>query len=152
MTALAGHAGYPCNADANTHHGGMNREPPRNLLDWLGIRDAPNWRVARPLGPFFALVLTFLFVGAILAAFAVIWHTVTNAFGSAATGPSLGAGAMIAALLGAPFVIWATVLKQRTVEFQKETHITERISKAVEQLGAEKTVKDIDGERTVPNI
>ena len=65
-----------------------------------------------------------------------------------------GMGAVIAAFLGGPFVIWGTVIKQKTVEFQKESHITERISKAVEQLGEEKTVKEIiDGEtveRTVP--
>ena len=67
-----------------------------------------------------------------------------------------GMGAVVAAFLGGPFVIWGTVIKQKTVEFQKESHITERISKAVEQLGEEKTVKEIiDGEtveRTVPNI
>lgn len=56
-------------------------------------------------------------------------------------GSGLGTGALIAAMLGAPFVIWGTVLKQRTVDFQKEGHITDRINKAVEQLGAEKTVK-----------
>ncbi|WP_420325733.1 pentapeptide repeat-containing protein [Mameliella sp.] len=80
-----------------------------------------------------------------------------------------GMGAVVAAFLGGPFVIWGAVLKHRTVEFQKEGHITERISKAVEQLGAEKTVivpalapdgmpgRDKNGnmatnERTVPNI
>ncbi|MGP6085813.1 pentapeptide repeat-containing protein [Antarctobacter jejuensis] len=51
-----------------------------------------------------------------------------------------GMGAVVAAFLGGPFVIWGTVLKQRTVEFQKEGHITDRISKAVEQLGAEKEI------------
>lgn len=69
-----------------------------------------------------------------------------------------GLGALIAALLGAPLVIWGTWLKYQTVRFQKEGHMTDRISKAVEQLGAEKTVKvprpDGSGsdERTEPNI
>ena len=54
---------------------------------------------------------------------------------------SLGLGALIAALLGAPFVIWGTVLKHQTVMFQKEGHMTDRINKAVEQLGAEKEVR-----------
>lgn len=63
-----------------------------------------------------------------------------------------GMGAVVAAFLGGPFVIWGAVLKQQTVEFQKEGHITDRISKAVEQLGSEKTVKDAEGERTVRNI
>jgi hypothetical protein len=63
-----------------------------------------------------------------------------------------GMGAVIAAFLGGPFVIWGTVIKQETVKYQKEGHITERISKAVEQLGEEKTVKRDGGEVTVPNI
>jgi len=52
----------------------------------------------------------------------------------------LGLGGLLVALLGAPFLIWTTVLKDRTVRFQKEGHMTDRISKAVEQLGAEKEV------------
>ena len=74
------------------------------------------------------------------------------------TGGSLGLGAVIVAFLSSPFLIWTTILKHRTVGFQKEGHLTDRISKAVEQLGAEKTVKvpkdngDGSVERTVPNI
>ncbi|MBJ2151005.1 pentapeptide repeat-containing protein [Paracoccus sp. IB05] len=73
-------------------------------------------------------------------------------------GENIGTGALIVAILGSPLVIWATMLKHRTVSFQKEGHMTDRISKAVEQLGAEKTVKADtreDGktiERTEPNI
>jgi hypothetical protein len=73
----------------------------------------------------------------------------------------LGLGAVLIGLLGAPFLIWNTVIKQTTLNFQKEGHITDRISKAVEQLGAEKTVKvrgkdakgdDITIEESKPNI
>lgn len=56
---------------------------------------------------------------------------------------ALGLGTLLAGLLGAPFLIWGTILKHRTVGFQKEGHLTERISKAVEQLGAEKRVDRI---------
>jgi hypothetical protein len=48
---------------------------PRDLLDWLGITDAPRWWVARPLGPLFAIVLAVLLVLALVAAFAVLGHT-----------------------------------------------------------------------------
>jgi uncharacterized protein YjbI with pentapeptide repeats len=73
----------------------------------------------------------------------------------------LGLGTVLIGLLGAPFLIWATVIKQTALNFQKEGHITDRISKAVEQLGAEKTVKvrgkdakdnDITIEESKPNI
>lgn len=114
---------------------------PRDLLDWLGITDAPRWGVARPLGPLLAMVLAVLLLLALVAAFAVLGHTLLLARSGAREGINLGAGALIVALLGAPFLIWSTVLKHQTLRYQKEGHITDRINKAVEQLGAEKTVK-----------
>lgn len=86
------------------------------------------------------------FLAALGAAAAVLFDTIRNILHPPQTGsssPNLGAGALIAALLGAPFVIWGTVLKHRTLGFQKEGHLTDRISKAVEQLGAEKAVERI---------
>ncbi|WP_334194087.1 pentapeptide repeat-containing protein [Pararhodobacter sp.] len=56
---------------------------------------------------------------------------------------TIGLGGLTAALLGAPFLIWGTILKHQTVRWQKEGHMTDRISKAVEQLGAEKKVDRI---------
>lgn len=134
---------------------------PRDLLDWLGITDAPRWWVARPLGPLVSVLLAILLVLAVVAAFAVLLHTVAMARSGASEGINLGAGALIVALLGAPFLIWSTVLKHQTLRYQKEGHITDRINKAVEQLGAEKTVKvrgkdaegkDITIEETRPNL
>lgn len=78
-----------------------------------------------------------MFVLALVAAATLLVRTIGGAEGS------LGAGALIVAFLSAPFLIWNTVIKQRTLEFQKEGHLTDRISKAVEQLGAEKTVKKV---------
>lgn len=112
-------------------------ERPRTLMDWLGLSDAPNWWVARPLGPLVTFVLSLLILGALAAAFRVLWNAITGAE------VGLGSGGLIVAVLGAPFLIWSTWLKHRTVEFQKEGHMTDRISKAVEQLGAEKTVDRI---------
>ena len=132
-----------------------DQTPPKDLLDWLGISNAPNWRVAKPLGHLVAALLTLLILIAFAAAFVLLVSTI---FGSTANGAgSLSAGALIVAILGAPFLIWNTVIKQTTVNFQKESHITDRISKAVEQLGAEKTVKRLNDqgqsvETTEPNI
>lgn len=107
------------------------------------------------------------------AAFALLWGgllalTIVSAYSGAweilhpdeiRTGPlgGFGIGALLAALLGAPFVIWGTYLKHRTVRLQQEGQITDRINKAVEQLGAEKTLKlprdeGSSVERTAPNI
>lgn len=98
---------------------------------------------------------------AIHAAYRLLWPWQETVETASAAGPAtLGAGALVVALLGAPWVIWGTWLKHRTVAFQKEGHMTDRISKAVEQLGAVKTVKrwlpgskpEDSIERTEPNI
>ncbi|MCB1379026.1 MAG: pentapeptide repeat-containing protein [Alphaproteobacteria bacterium] len=120
--------------------------PPKDVLDWLGLTRDPDWRVARPLGAVFGALLILsvpaLFLAALVAAFVSLYHVI---LGSAALGsPSsngLGASTLIVALLSAPFLVWRTIIAHRTLGFQKEGHITDRISKAVEQLGAEKTVK-----------
>jgi uncharacterized protein YjbI with pentapeptide repeats len=123
-----------------------NDDVPVTFTDWLGITDAPRWWLARPLGPIVSVLLVLLFVLALAAAVVML----IRSFGAEDAG--LGTGGLIVALLGAPFLIWATVLKHQTLRYQKEGHITERITKAVEQLGAEKTVKKEGKESTEPNI
>lgn len=133
----------------------------KDLLDWLGARALPDFTKGRWIGAGVGVLLAGLFALALLAAGLVLIHTIGQAMNPATEGPNLGAGALIAALLGAPFVIWGTWLKYQTVRYQKEGHITDRINTAVEQLGAEKTVKlrsfDPEGkittsEETHPNI
>jgi Pentapeptide repeats (8 copies) len=117
-------------------------DQPRDIADWLGLSQPLNWAKSRLFGGFvgmiLALVLAFL-VGA------AIWLIVASLKATAisAPGATLGAGGLIVALLGAPFLIWNTVIKQKALGFQKEGHITDRISKAVEQLGAEKKIDRI---------
>ncbi|WP_323036643.1 pentapeptide repeat-containing protein [Pararhodobacter sp.] len=122
-------------------------KPPQDLLEWLGINNAPNWKVARPLGPLLSVLLFLLFALALIATFAIIGRVVLGYMDV-----TLGVGGLIAALLGAPFLIWSTVLKNTTVRYQKEGHMTDRIAKAVEMLGAEKTVKKDGVEETKPNL
>lgn len=115
-----------------------------------------KWRLPTILMGLLWLGLFFL---TIAAAYVGVWQAIQPE--GKAVQPGLGLGALLAALLGAPFVIWGTWLKYQTVRYQKEGHITDRINKAVEQLGAEKTVKvrtkdeegkDITIEETRPNI
>ncbi|KPU83863.1 hypothetical protein JI58_07145 [Marinosulfonomonas sp. PRT-SC04] len=118
------------------------RQTPKSLVEWLGFRSSPDWTKSRwlgiVLGSLLLLASALLFLGAILAAFFVIGRIV-----SSSSALSFGSSTLIAALLGAPFVIWGTVLKHLTVSFQKEGHMTDRIHKAVEQLGADKSVERI---------
>lgn len=98
--------------------------------DWT-----PGWAAILVL---LGLVWIALFSLTIMAAMAGTWGLIAD--GNSA---SLGLGGLIAALLGAPFLIWGTVLKTQTVRYQKEGHMTDRIAKAVEMLGAEKKVDRI---------
>jgi prepilin-type processing-associated H-X9-DG protein len=110
----------------------------------------------------FGLVWLGLLVLTIWAVYAGLWQAIhQKPDGTPAGQSSLGFGALLAALLGAPFLIWGTGLKYMAVRYQKEGHITDRINKAVEMLGAEKTVKhrskddagkEVTTEQTAPNI
>jgi len=119
-------------------------------------RTSIRWPLAGPnanmVVALLAIVGAVLFFISIGAAFTVLWHTAYNAVKLSERGISLGAGSLIAALLGAPFLIWGTILKTQTVRYQKEGHMTDRIAKAVEMLGAEKTVKKDGIEETQPNL
>ncbi|WP_435260163.1 hypothetical protein ACSBLW_07245 [Thioclava sp. FR2] len=119
-----------------------------------------GWR-----GPviFLGLLWLGLFVLTVSASYWGVWKLIHPANvivenSGTGTSASLGFGTLLAAMLGAPFVIWCAVLKHQTVRFQKDGHITDRINKAVEMLGAEKTVKkksDNDSgasEESAPNL
>jgi uncharacterized protein YjbI with pentapeptide repeats len=137
----------------------MDRDrPPTDFGEWIGLREMPEWSRARTLGSLVGVLIGLILILALAAAIRLlvgVFHPDASATGN------LGVGALIVAILGAPFVIWNTVIKHRALGFQKEGHITDRINKAVEQLGAEKTVKrretgedgkPVTVEETVPNI
>jgi uncharacterized protein YjbI with pentapeptide repeats len=99
-----------------------------------------GWRDLSGLAMIIVIALVFLWLALFALTIMATFGGVLAFWGNPSTG-GLGLGAILAGLLGAPFLIWTTVIKQTTLGFQKEGHITDRISKAVEQLGAEKTVK-----------
>ena len=63
--------------------------------------------------------------------------------------PSFGFAALIATILGAPFIIWRSWVAHQDYKVKEQGHITDRINKAVENLGAHKTNKDRE---TIPNL
>lgn len=58
----------------------------------------------------------------------------------------------LVALVGLPFVIWRTKVAQDQVRVSEQGLFTDRFTKAVEQLGAEKVIRTDDGEVTAPNL
>jgi uncharacterized protein YjbI with pentapeptide repeats len=78
-----------------------------------------------------------LFLIAIAAAYVLVTNVLTIDDGTA----SLGLGALLVALLGAPFLIWRNVVAQKTLDTTRNGLVTDRINAAVASLGAEKEVK-----------
>ena len=83
-----------------------------------------------------------LFVMALSAAFVMLGHALFD-FGLDAPRAGFGTGAVIVALLGAPFVIWRAIVAQKQADVAEQGHITDRINKAVEGLGTEKVVSRV---------
>ncbi|TVS03880.1 MAG: hypothetical protein EA407_05585, partial [Rhodobacteraceae bacterium] len=105
---------------------GAEREKPPALESWFTA-------LAWVLLPVWVLLLAATLWG--------MWEVFNGIKGAALADTSFGLGALIAAFLGAPFVIYGTWLRHKTNRLEQEGHMTDRINKAVEQLGAEKTVK-----------
>ncbi len=111
-------------------------------LVWLMLTGAEREKPPAPESWFTALAWVLLPVWVLLLA-ATLWG-LWLAFSeqpSPLADTSFGLGALIAAFLGAPFVIYGTYLRHKTQRLEQEGHMTDRITAAVEQLGAEKTVK-----------
>lgn len=102
----------------------MGRETgqPHGLIEWLGFRRTPDWSRARPLGAIVGALsfagISVLFVLALGAAATLLWKTV---FLGADVG--FGTGAVIVGLLGAPFVIWTTLIRHKTRRIEQEGHM-----------------------------
>ena len=111
-------------------------------LVWLMLTGAEREKPPALENWFKALTWVLLPVWVLLLA-ATLWGLwlVFNGQPSPLSDTSFGLGALIAAFLGAPFVIYGTWLRHKTNRLEQEGHMTDRITAAVEQLGAEKTVK-----------
>lgn len=121
-----------------------------DIPGWFGLRQPWVLTVARPLGPLLSGVVILLFALAVAAAGAILLHAIFDlGLGTPRTG--FGTGAVIVALLGAPFVIWRAVVAQRQADIAQEGLITDRINTAVQGLGAEKEVNRLGRNRTYIN-
>ena len=113
-----------------------------DIPGWFGLRQPWLLTIARPLGPLLSVVVILLFALAVTAAGAILLHAIFDlGLGTPRTG--FGTGAVIVALLGAPFVVWRAVVAQRQADIAQEGLITDRINTAVQGLGAEKEVSAI---------
>ncbi len=141
LLALAGLAGSFRRARKSVKPADLDR-PEGFLARWFRtMRLAPGENLL--LRAIFAAVAV-LFAMALVTAFVlvggVLWQAIT-APGDTTPSASLGLGALLVALLGALFLIWRSLVAQRTLDTTRDGLVTDRINAAVASLGAEKEIK-----------
>ncbi len=89
----------------------------------------------------FALMFVVTLLGSILIWTGVLYHAISASFSSGTHEELRNALLGLAALLGAPFVVWRTIIAAQQTAINRESHYTDLFTKAVEQLSADKTKK-----------
>lgn len=133
----------------------MSKNNKPDLRAWLGFARPFNYAAAPWLGPIVSGVMVTVVGGLFLLAIASAAKMLVLAvFGAPilSTGRSLSIGGVTVALIGAPFVVWRSIVAQKTLNVTEQGHITDRINTAVQGLGAEKMVRQFDNEWTEPNL
>ena len=119
-------------------------------MEWLGLNPAPDFTKARFFGILVSVVVAIFFMVALpfamFATWAVMFGTVRDVLTNEAVGPNLGAGALIAAVLGAPFLIWSTVIKQRTLTLSQTALFNDKVNAALQGLYARRQITRVVGE------
>ncbi len=103
---------------------------------WLGIRN--TGRAGTLILAAVIVAFALLFVMAVIASFLLIGTVIVG--DQAASPQSLGLGALLVALLGAPFLIWRSVVAQKTLDLQDEALFNDKINAAAEDLAARRQV------------
>ena len=117
-----------------------------SLLNWLGLRSLPDYARSPLLGGALGTVLLLLLAALMLGGLVALILFLQALFGigileGEKTHEAVrNLGIVLAGVLGAPFIVWRTMIAAKSQSVAEQGHITDRISKAVEQLGAEKTV------------
>lgn len=130
---------------------GKSKKP--DLLDWLGLKRKPDFSKAQWLGGLISVAailiigaVVILTLGRLLYALVDVGSTVDQ------SAPIRNYALLLAAIIGVPFLVWRSFVAQKQVDVAEQGQITDRINNAVQGLGAEKTVKDGEDDKTVPNI
>ena len=135
----------------------------KTLLNWLNIKDGlfdkkVRW-IGGPFSAFLFIVIVFLLLSGFITLLFLFGSLINfDVFGIPVTSETIRNLVLaVIALFGAPFLVWRSFIAQKQVDVAQEDLITDRINKAVEGLGLEKTVKELDNngksvERTVPNL
>ena len=125
----------------------MDKRTNNDLLGWLGFHRYPSFRKSPALGGLLGVILTLVVGFVAFAGIAALVHFLMAVLriGPYEAGEVHSAirniGLVLAAVFGAPFIAWRSMVAHRQAEIAEESHTTDRINKAVENLGATRVVK-----------
>jgi uncharacterized protein YjbI with pentapeptide repeats len=126
----------------------VKRDQP-NLLEWLGFRRKPDFSKAVPLGYAFGFLLVLFALVLSLATLATLWNFVLAAlrlepYSHDIDGGSIrNIGLVLVALLGAPFLIWRSVVAAKQAEISDEALFNDKINAAAKDLAARREVTEV---------
>lgn len=87
------------------------------------------------------LLLAITTVGVALVAWPILLYRAIFAVSSGTFEEVRNILLAVGALVGVPFLVWRTLIASRQTDINRQSHYTALFTKAVEQLGADKTVK-----------
>lgn len=133
-----------------------------NLITWLGFTTEPDFSKARWLGHLISVVLIALYLGIALTLIVGLWWTIAQVPKAAydaffAEEPqtvrwlltsTAALTAVTTAVVALPFTVLKTIYNRRQTHVAEQSHLTDQINKAVENLGATRQV----GDRLEPNV
>ncbi len=113
------------------------------LLDWLGLRWEPDYSSGRWLGGLISVTLALILLVTSSLTLFQFFMAVSGLGGfggaEAQSGAIRNIGLVLAAAVGLPFLVWRSVVAQKQVDVVEQGQITDRIAKAVDQLGHKNT-------------
>lgn len=121
-------------------------ETPKGWVEWLGYSRKPDLSKARTLGTFIGVFLTITVVGALSLATIEFFLAALKLgnYSQDTDGSSIrNTGLVLAALLGAPFVVWRTAVASKQVRIAEEVLFNDKMNAAVNGLSARKEVSNI---------
>lgn len=114
-----------------------------NLLDLLGLRNDIDFHKVLWIIQVFALVVIVLVALLLFEFFKAVAGIGVLSDQETQSLVVRNVGLAVAAVVGVPFLVWRSIVAQKQVDVAEQGHITDRINKAVEGLGAEKTVSRV---------
>lgn len=108
--------------------------------DWLGLREVPDWTKSRLLGGFVSTIIGIVAIWIVVLLFGALVGLTGAVFGAEDT-DLRGLAIFIAAAIGAPFLVWRSIVAQKTVDVSEHGQVTDRINAAVVAIGTDKVAK-----------